>query len=479
MVELHVDEAFDLDAALGAGAWAVDECEQVERHVDTKRLRLLALGHTLAQVTDSTGVRWRLLLADTGDPIEFAGDAADPPRVIVQLLDGITGGRPLVEIATLTSHHRHSAVSIADRTTDVSVDDDLVIIGDGRRRRRIRLELLSGDPEQYALALARLRQAGAESSPTCSVLSQMLADQLTEVRLRRVKLDGDATLADVARVSLTRATRELLIIDPSLRLDAMPDDVHDARVAVRRLRSDLRTLAPLLRRRQAERLRCELAWLAGHLGRVRHLDALADHVHDWLPATAIDGEGGRLLLRRVRNERRVAAMVLRNALASPRYQALVRELRRSARRTHWKRGVHGGDAASDPARNLARSSFHRVRRDVRRLDDPPRITQLRRLRTDAKAARYTAELLSPVVDDELDELAEQMHAVQDVLGAVHDTVVVHDWVHRLPAHQLAPAESWAAARLIRSADVAADAAQAAWPDAWAAVGDGEQAPTRS
>lgn len=471
MVELHVDEAFDLDAALGGRTWAVDECEQVERHVDTRRLRLLALGHTLAQVTDSSGTRWVLHLAGSDDPIVFAAPGDEVPPVLEQLLVGVTAGRPLAEIATLTSHHRHSAVSIGDGATDVSIDDDVVAGPDGYRRRRVRLEFLSGDTEQYTLALGRLRQAGASSAPTCSLLTELLADQLADARLRRVALDGDATLAELARASITRATRELLVIDPSLRLDATPDDVHDARVALRRLRSDLRTLEPLLRRRQAERLRDELAWLAGHLGRVRDLDVLADHVHDWLPASAIDDEGGRLLLRRLRNERRVAAMVVRNALASSRYETLVRDLRRAARRTRWKRGVHGSDAAAEPARNLARHAFRRVERDVRRLADPPRVAQLHRVRKDAKASRYAAELVSPVVDDELDGLAERMHALQDVLGALQDTVVVHDWVHRLPASVLSPAEAWAAARLTRAADVAADDARAAWPAVWATVTD--------
>ena len=467
MVELRVDETFDLDPVLGGTTWAVHECEQVERHLDTKRLRLLALGHTLAQVTDASGTRWVLRLAGAGDAVELVHPGDEPPRVIVQLLDGITGGRPLTDVATLVWHHRHSARTIDDGVTDVSVDDDLVVEPDGRRRRRVRIELLSGDADQFALALARVRRAGIETAPACSVLTELLADRLAAARLRRVRLDGDATLSALARASGTRALRELLIIDPALRLDALPDDVHDARVALRRLRSDLRTLEPLLRRRQAERLRAELAWLAAHLGGVRDLDVLADHVHDWLPGTAIDDEGGRLLLRRLRNERRVAAMVLRNALASSRYDALVTDLRRAARRTRWKRGVHGSDAAAEPVGHLARHAFRRVERDVHRLDDPPRVAQLHRVRKDAKASRYAAELVSPVVDDELDELAEAMHALQDVLGGLQDTVVVHEWVHRLPAHQLAPAEAWAAARLTRAADVAADEARAAWPGVWA------------
>jgi CHAD domain-containing protein len=472
VVELRVDESFDVIAAIGGSVWAVDDCEQIERHLDTKRLRMLALGHTLAQVTDARGTRWVMHLAGHDDPIELPADGTEPPPVLVRLMSGIIGERPLIDIATLTWHHRHLAVSIADGEADVMIDDD-VVEGDDGVRRRVRVDLLSGDAEQYALAIARLRQAGAESVQACSVLTELLAERMAHTRLRRVRLDVDATLGELAAASITRATRELLALDPALRLDALPDEVHDARVALRRLRSDLRTLEPLVRRRQVEHLRGELEWLAALLGRVRDLDVLADHVHDWLPSTAIDDEGGRLLLRRLRGERRVAAMVLRNALASRRYARLVRDLRRAARRVTWKRGVHAGDAAAEPARHLARRPVRRVERSVDRLDTPPRVTQLHRVRRQAKAARYAAELVSPVLDDELDALAERMHAVQDVLGALQDTVVVHEWVHGLPPSQLAPAEAWAAARLTRAADVAADAARAAWPAAWATVGDAD------
>ena len=53
--------------------------------------------------------------------------------------------------------------------------------------------------------------------------------------------------------------------------------VHDMRVAVRRLRSLLRTARPLLDRPWAESVRAELDWLAGRLGVVRDLDVLIEH----------------------------------------------------------------------------------------------------------------------------------------------------------------------------------------------------------
>jgi CHAD domain-containing protein len=59
-----------------------------------------------------------------------------------------------------------------------------------------------------------------------------------------------------------------------MRLDRDPEDVHQARVATRRLRSDLRTFRGLVQAAWASELRDELGWLAGILGAVRDRDVL-------------------------------------------------------------------------------------------------------------------------------------------------------------------------------------------------------------
>ena len=56
--------------------------------------------------------------------------------------------------------------------------------------------------------------------------------------------------------------------------------MHDMRVAVRRLRSLLRTAEPMLDRGWVEALRAELDWLAGRLGDVRDLDVMIEHLAD-------------------------------------------------------------------------------------------------------------------------------------------------------------------------------------------------------
>src|SRR5262245_14268220 len=72
--------------------------------------------------------------------------------------------------------------------------------------------------------------------------------------------------------------REALRADAGLRLRDDPEDVHDLRVATRRLRALLRTARPMFDRDWADRLRAELDFLASALGAVRDLDVLIARV---------------------------------------------------------------------------------------------------------------------------------------------------------------------------------------------------------
>ena len=55
---------------------------------------------------------------------------------------------------------------------------------------------------------------------------------------------------------------------PAVR-DGDPDAIHDMRVAIRRIRSTLRTFRGLWDRERSEGLRSELKWLGARLGKVR------------------------------------------------------------------------------------------------------------------------------------------------------------------------------------------------------------------
>jgi hypothetical protein len=370
-------------------------------------LAVVGLGHT-SRVTDRP-VSLAAPLADTGDPIEFARRRCDR-RGIVQRSASPVGAR----WSDRDPSPRTQCGVVADRTTEVGrrPRDH----GDGRRRRRIRLNCCRVIPSSTpwrppagrVVALLGAQPDARRSAPGAAAAGEARRRYLAVARVT----DHSARTADHRpRSASTRCPRR--------------------RPRRGWLSGGCAKICARWRRCSATpgRSPCELAWLAatGPSTPPRR----AGRPRDWLPRRR---RRGRLSLRRATNT--LAARKRCNALASPRYQALVRELR-----------------AAPPTGNVAcmaatldchlLPSAHRVRRDVCRLDD--RASPIAATAHGAKAARYTAELLHPW-SMRLDELVEQMHAVQDVLGrAGHGRG--NDW-SIVPAHQWPQSGP---ARLIRSA----------------------------
>src|SRR5205814_9825308 len=93
-------------------------------------------------------------------------------------------------------------------------------------------------------------------------------------------LPAGSAAGTVVRHAIATAVIRLLRHDAVVRLDEDPEGVHQARVATRRLRSDLRTFASLLEPAWVAALTEELKWLAEHLGAARDADVLLARLTD-------------------------------------------------------------------------------------------------------------------------------------------------------------------------------------------------------
>ena len=70
----------------------------------------------------------------------------------------------------------------------------------------------------------------------------------------------------------------MLAHDPGTRLGTESEELHQMRVATRRLRAFQRAGSELLDPEWSESVRDELKWLGGALGTVRDLDVLVEHL---------------------------------------------------------------------------------------------------------------------------------------------------------------------------------------------------------
>jgi CHAD domain-containing protein len=253
----------------------------------------------------------------------------------------------------------------------------------------------------------------------------------------------DATTLAVFQSAVASAVRRLLLHDPVVRLDAGDEGVHQARVATRRLRSDLRTFRPLLDEPDEPPtlapLLEELRWLGGLLGDVRDADVLGQRLREVVrDLDDPDEEAAQGLLDRLAAERAPMLDELHAAFDSDRYVRLVQALVELALDPPpFKR-------ADTPARTtmpeLAEIPWEHLVRRVGRLGHDPADEELHRVRILAKRARYAAEAAAVVVPAIAD--------LQSVLGDHQDAVVAEAWLRRAVAEGAGGPESFAAGLLV-------------------------------
>ena len=135
-----------------------------------------------------------------------------------------------------------------------------------------------------------------------------------------------STVADLVRHTFAVAAGTIIESDPAIRLGDDLEAVHRARVATRELRSNLRTLQPVLIDERTDEMRGELQWLGRTLGAARDLDVLEMAIRE-LVANFGESEtspAALSLLDRLAAERRDRRDELRVAMSGERYGNLLR-----------------------------------------------------------------------------------------------------------------------------------------------------------
>lgn len=248
------------------------------------------------------------------------------------------------------------------------------------------------------------------------------------------------------------------------------EGIHRLRTATRRLRSELRAFRGLVEADWIAPIESELRWLAGRLGAVRDLDVLTARFRK--AAGPEDGplaaDLGPLFAELARRHDR-ASNELVEALGSDRYRALVDALGRALD------DPPEGDGAHSPCREamppLAASAWRRLKKAARALrpDDPDEA--FHEVRKRAKRARYTAEMVAPVLSGSSARGGRRFikgaTRVQDVLGEHQDAIVAGQELGALlDRHDCGPAFDRAARALFDDQTEAADRARDLFFDVW-------------
>jgi CHAD domain-containing protein len=460
----------------GIGDWSVDEIEQDATYFDTRDLALTRAGASLRYRSDDGWTvkipRRREGASFTRDEYGFDGGSGDPPGAALDLVHAWSRSRPVVEVARVHTKRQRIRVHDGDGSLVVEVDeDDVTGSVDGRRTRfrEVEIEAKSEDAPRVVDALvARLVKSGAEERGSMPKVARVLGPPASEPPdlVAPDRLAKSATVAQLVATSLARSVRQLLDHDPLVRVGEDPEGVHQARVATRRLRSDLRTFRPVLDAGWIEPLRAELSWLGEMLGRVRDADVLLDRLATNADSLAADDRAtASELLDRLRETRERDRVSLLDAMRSDRYTTLLDRLVEAARRPRVH--DHGGDQrASKVVRRLARQPWKRLRQAISRLPADPADADLHEVRKRAKQARYAFEAVTPIAGRRAARGAKRLADLQDMLGDHQDAVVAAAWLHDAARAASGVEVPFVAGRLAGLFDTERRRLRARWLDAW-------------
>ncbi|UGQ14924.1 CHAD domain-containing protein [Yinghuangia sp. ASG 101] len=253
------------------------------------------------------------------------------------------------------------------------------------------------------------------------------------------------TAGDVLLDHLTAEAAEFLAQAPRVR-EGGEDSAHRMRVAARRMRSSLRTCAPLVDAEPAGALADELRWMADCLAGERDNEVLLARLLDALDTLPVRSGSARAraaVERRLRGGLATGHTAALRALDSADFAALAEQL--AAPRLGLTFTARAAQPVGTAVPRLAAAAFRKLAKGADALplaqasvpyahpvplsgeDDEA----WHRVRILGKRARYAADLAAPEFGAPAKDLAKRMKAVTESLGTHQDAALAAEVVREL------------------------------------------------
>jgi len=286
----------------------------------------------------------------------------------------------------------------------------------------LELELRDGEPA----ALFGLAQELGQAVPLeIGVLSKEERGRLLaegafnhEYKASPLDISMDMNVGQVFALIVHECVRHFRLNEALIIADRDPRALHQARVAMRRLRTAFSLFRPAIRQGSIEPLRQELRQFLEPFGEARNLDVFLAH----------HGEELRRSDRRKLSDARarVYDQVI-DALNAQRSREMFLNLVEWAASQDWQK-----KAASAPIGKFAAKRLDGVWRKVKRngsmLADLEE-KQLHRLRINIKKLRYAVEFLAPLyAKKQVRKFGSSLEEMQDCLGLMHDDMISRQMV---------------------------------------------------
>ncbi len=321
---------------------------------------------------------------------------------------------------------RRCCESKVDLSTEAA--DSLTVVegADVLENRELPLGQLVASPEPAVDGvLAAPSSSLVRTEVTAAVVLSDVLDQFARnFLLNDLSVEASQKLLEGAKanVTFTLPRRE------PRRRDSTVEQVHQARVSVRRLRSTLRTFGELFEPQWSSPLTTELSWYAAILGEVRDLDVLRDAIAKtlWL----IDDDRIQTLVSsRLERQSELAQDRIAVEKSTKRYACLVDDIATIG--TAARFAEERPSPATEALRREVRRTWGRVKKLRRKARNDPSNEHLHAVRIELKRLQCACEVVGLVDTKHALKVAHAAASAQTHLGVVHDEAVAAAWLRTL------------------------------------------------
>ena len=406
-----------------------------------ERLRALVGSHEARPLFEVRTHRriFDLRLEERDDSVEGRTDADGSPGEIVQDASG---------------NVRRSGVGT--RVAEVALDDTEIRRSDGEepaRFLRVEVEVQEEEAPVEVSGFVEEMRRSLELQPTATSkyeagLSAAGLSPDGEPDLGPDGVDASMSVGEVAFAVLRRQFAAMRAHEPGTRLGEDPEELHDMRVATRRMRAALKLFSGALPE-QADFYRDELKWVAGALGEVRDLDVQIEQLQALSSEEGEDRETFVDIIAAMEKRRAAARGRMLEALDSDRYERFV-SLFAGMLRSGPEGGERGEGLADEPilavAPDLVSRRYKKWRKTGKHLSEGSPPEDYHELRKEGKRLRYALEFLTDVYGEKpTSSLIKPLKELQDGLGRHQDLIVAAELLEGVVAgaRRLSPRTAFA------------------------------------
>lgn len=365
----------------------------------------------------------------TGSTFDAIANSTGPVGTRVH---AVIGEHPLRVLFAVRTQRQRFAVKRREDDQDIgeiTLDETEISREDGELQtsvQRVEVEARAGDTQPLEDLVKTLSgecalEVAADSKYALGLKAIGLA--APSPALGEDRVDAFMTAEQVALATLRRYVSAWLLHEPRARLGEDPEELHDLRVAARRIEATISLFAEHLPA-TIVRLRRRVGMVRDALGSVRDLDVELAHLEAFQRSLAPEDSATMGPLRKIldseRERGRVRMLRILDAAHTERSLARLKATLLTPPRSR-ARGNPASITAVVPV--VLRSRYKKVRKAAARLSAESSAADYHAVRTRIKKLRYAVEAVAPIYGGPAKQFVRLLRRLQDELGVHQDADV--------------------------------------------------------